>query len=352
METDKNTGKLLHDYVDLLMLKLIHEHKLSKDIGNILFLSKGAVSKRIRRLEAHNYIVSKKVGIIREIDLTPEGNSLLEQFTNAGTPKSGNYQVNYLETHKIRIEALEFKVPLKERIKPFEKMPLLSGLNAKVINDRGYSEIIIEMDNNTYRITSKSMLFHLKERYITLQDDILKAYIQVMQELSSICNFFSQKGIQLQRYTKDRYKIHPLKTEIAFEHNEIANKSKDEKIPIKIFDKQDGKLRAEVDMSKGFPEFEFKHPKKSWSDGMNFTDTMQQLFDGRFQQFQNGVMEDIRMIVDNQKYFAENLSKHVKAIEELTKMAKGVQDYLKAEPLNTKKDLNWVEIRDGVEILR
>ena len=85
---------------------------------------------------------------------------------------------------------------------------------------------------------------------------------------------------------------------------------------------------------------------------MNFTDTMQQLFDGRFQQFQNGVMEDIRMIVDNQKYFAENLSKHVKAIEELTKMAKGVQDYLKAEPLNTKKDLNWVEIRDGVEILR
>ena len=151
---------------------------------------------------------------------------------------------------------------------------------------------------------------------------------------------------------KDRYKIHPLKTEIAFEHNEIANKSKDEQIPIKIFDKQDGKLRAEVDMSKGFPEFEFKHPKKSWSDGMNFTDTMQQLFDGRFNQFQNGVMEDIRMIVDNQKYFAENLSKHVKAIEELTKMAKGVQDYLKTEPLNTKKGLNWVEIRDGVEILR
>ena len=106
METDKNTGKLLHDYVDLLMLKLIHEHKLSKDIGNILFLSKGAVSKRIRRLEAHNYIVSKKVGIIREIDLTPEGNSLLEQFTNAGTPKSGNYQVNYLETHKIRSSPL------------------------------------------------------------------------------------------------------------------------------------------------------------------------------------------------------------------------------------------------------
>ena len=62
-------------------------------------------------------------------------------------------------------------------------------------------------------------------------------------------------------------------------------------------------------------------------------------------------MEDIQMIVDNQKYFAENLSKHVKAIEELTKMAKDVQDYLK-EPLNTKKDLNWVEIRDGVEILR
>ena len=97
---------------------------------------------------------------------------------------------------------------------------------------------------------------------------------------------------------------------------------------------------------------QFKHPKKSWSDGMNFTDTMQQLFDGRFNQFQNGVMEDIRMIVDNQKYFAENLARHVNAIEELTKMAKDVQDYLKAEPLNTKKDLNWVEIKDGVEILR
>ena len=82
METDKNTGKLLHDYVDLLMLKLIHEHKLSKDIGNILFLSKGAVSKRIRRLEAHNYIVSKKVGIIREIDLTPDSLACSIYFFN------------------------------------------------------------------------------------------------------------------------------------------------------------------------------------------------------------------------------------------------------------------------------
>ena len=149
--------------------------------------------------------------------------------------------------------------------------------------------------------------------------------------MTQICNEYEQKGINLQRYDKMSYKITPIKTEIAFEHNEIANKSKDEHKIVKLFDKKDGKLRAEVDMSKGFPEFEFKHHKKSWSDASYFNDSMWQLFDGRFQQFQNNTMknqemfmQDIKQILNLQLNYGENINKHV---EVLTKMEKALDDF-------------------------
>ena len=313
------------DFTDLMILELIHQHKLAKDIAQTLSFSKGAISYRLKHLIASGLIQVSKVGLIKEIQLTPKGSSLNEQFKHANTPTS----LNYSKTHQIRIEALIFKIPLKSRIIPSEYRPKFP--QSTVTNSRGYSELVFTDENANLRLTTKSLIIHLKEQYIQLSDDILQVYTGIKAKMTQICNEYEQKGINLQRYDKMSYKITPIKTEIAFEHNEIANKSKDEHKIVKLFDKKDGKLRAEVDMSKGFPEFEFKHHKKSWSDASYFNDSMWQLFDGRFQQFQNNTMknqemfmQDIKQILNLQLNYGENINKHV---EVLTKMEKALDDF-------------------------
>ncbi|MCW1309811.1 MAG: hypothetical protein OH344_03900, partial [Candidatus Parvarchaeota archaeon] len=92
----------ISDFTDIVILKLIKGNKLAKDIAKTLSFSKPAVSKRLRRLAASGLIVIQKVGLIKELTLTPEGNSKLMQLTDANGPIS----VNYLATHRIRIEAL------------------------------------------------------------------------------------------------------------------------------------------------------------------------------------------------------------------------------------------------------
>lgn len=346
------------DFTDLTILSLIQSHKLAKDISQMLNLSKGAITKRLRKLEASGSIVSSKVGIIKDMALTPKGNSLLEQFTHANTPT----QVNYLKTHQIRIEALIFKIPLKSRIIPAEYGALFTGSN--VVNSRGYSELVFESTDSRLRLTSKSLIIHLTEQNVPLDSDVLKVYTEIKSKLTQICIEIESKGIHLQRYDKSNYKILPVKTEIAFEHNEIANKAKDEKKPVKLFDKKDGQLRAEVDMSKGFPEFEFKHRKKSWSDATYFNDTMWQLFDGRFQEFQRQTMDfekvlqsDIRSLVDNQFTFSQNLASHVEAIKKLSEVADNINSSFKKNVgdkvfMSPRHKLGWVEVAKGIEVLK
>ena len=359
------------DFTDLTILELIHQHKLAKDIAQTLSFSKGAVTYRLKRLVVSGLIEISKVGLIKEMQLTPKGSSLNVQFKHANTPTS----LNYSQTHQIRIEALIFKIPLKSKIIPSEYQPKFP--QATVTNSRGYSELVFTDKDTSLRLTTKSLIIHLKEQNVPLSSDILQVYTEIKAKMTQICSEYEQKGIHLQRYGKTAYKITPIKTEIAFEHNEIANKSKDEHKPVKLFDKKDGKLRAEVDMSKGFPEFEFKHHKKSWADASYFNDTMWQLFDGRFQQFQNNTMrnqdtfmQDVKLLMgnivtltDNQSTFAKNLAEHVEAIRELRQLAGNINSMFSSyagtgksgTPLPTSSassiSLKWKEVLPGVEIL-
>lgn len=99
---------------------------------------------------------------------------------------------------------------------------------------------------------------------------------------------------------------------------------------IKIYDKEDGKLRFSIDWSpKIFPEAEFFHPMKAIPDAMNwqtstkdFTlQSIQDLFDGSYEQFKKSTIDMFDQFtklngatMETLSHFAKNLDEHLKEL--------------------------------------
>jgi len=364
------------DYTDYLILLLINKEKIAKDIAQTLSLSKVAISKRLNALVASGDIAISKMGIINILSLTPQGKSKLTVNQRQLTDSSGGILVNYSKSHNIRIHNQEYKIPLKTRINPLDWIEKRS-IKHKVNHLKGHLDVYFISNNVEFRLTPLNLIVHLPDRTLSFNADIIEDYVKTKQFLNDMLKSIDF-SLPLKRFDKENYQFNPIKTEIAFENNEIAKESVNESKKIEIYDRKDGKLRAKVDQSVGSPEFEFFHPKKATPDSMNFQNTITQLFDGSLQKFENMVMETIQNILKIQENntkqnadFAANLTSHKEAIQELRDLARNINQSFKnhspAKPgeksvydlvfqlsssSETGRTLKWVEILPGVEMLK
>lgn len=338
---------------------------LQKDISKKLHLTKGRISQIIKHLKALNYIVANRVGIINELALSPKGNSLAQQF-NA----SCGLHAKPLHAKLMRIHNQEYKISLKTKIKPFEWADK-TQIKYKMNKLRGHIDIIFTIDNVLYRLTPNNLIIHIKDMKADRDFDLLTHYQNAKMQINEFCKSLEAKGLPLQRFDKENYKLIPIKTEIAFEDDDIAVESEKKEKEIKIYDKEDGKLRFSVDWSpKVFPEAEFFHPMKAIPDAMNwqtstkdFTlQSIQDLFDGGYEQFKKSTIDMFNQFtklngatMETLSHFAKNLDEHVAAISELKILAQNINKSFtpktEAVPVHSNSFV-WVEIKEGVEVLK
>ena len=306
------------DFNDLMILELIAKGYLQRDISKMLGMSKPAVTKRLYVLRAADLISSKRIGIINELSLTQTGMVLLskkgQQLTGSDSPEL----VNYYATHQIRIHNILIKIPLKSTIDP---IALLNGIGIKysITHLKNHLDCNFTFKDTICRLTSKNLLIQLDDISVPFGYDMLEVYRQVKSNLSVVLSDLERLYLlPLQRFNKTDYKFQVVKTEIAFEHNEVAEEAHKESTPIQIYDKE-GKLEANVDLSKGFPEFEFYGGLKAYVNSMTFENTIKSLYDGTWQAAQKDILANIQRVISIQEQFARNNEEHVKAIVELRK---------------------------------
>lgn len=351
---------VLNSYMDILVLDCINKQMLQRDISKKLGVSKARISQLVRHLKALSLIEVNRVGIINELTLSSKGRQQL----------SSSYS---LPAKLLRIHNQEFKIPLKEHIKPVEWADKLK-IQYKMNKLKGHIDIIFTVSNILYRLTPNNLIIHPKDVKLNRNADLLEYYQHLRQEINVLAGKIEESGLHLQRFDRTNYKFTISKLEIAFENDNIAvEKEKEDPEMLILYDREDGKKRFAMDWSiKDYPEAEFFHPQKAIPDAMNWQESskefkdkesIRELFTGDYKEFKIGIMQDVKLLMsnitllaDNQSTFAKNLAEHVEAIRELRQLASHINKMFstaKAEDISRSKPnvFKWKEVLPGVEVL-
>ena len=367
METDKQLNAPLNSYsmdiLHTLVLDCIDKGMLQRDMSYRLGVTKARISQIISDLKGSGEVVANRVGIINVLSLSSKGKAQLSASHG-------------LHAKQLRIHNQELKIPLKAPVKPVEWADRLK-IDYKMNKMRGHIDIIFTIDGILYRLTPHNLIIHPKDARLDRNVDLLQYYQSLKANINAIAQKIEKSGLPLQRFDKENYKFIPTKLEIAFEDDDIAVEGAKKEKEIKIYDEADGKLRFGIDWSmKDFPEAEFYHPLKGFPDAMNWQDSSKEfdresikdLFDGNYKGFKEtvgssilNIMKIVEKTVQQNADFAKNLESHKIAIQELTKLARNINDSFTfpkpsqtfhADSAGAKGKLDWTEILPGVEILK
>lgn len=335
------------DYAQIVSYLL--QGKSAREINRIMgYKSAATVQKKIDRLAKHGYIVKHQGPDHPGITITLTGYTLLEILKQSGsmTERDLTGSVNVeapLETpgKYFRLHALQIKYWYREPLPP-ENIHLIQFRDhpTRLRNLRNHADLIVEFKDFNVTVTTRALKFtdiEIRLPYEEVEDpEILleKARDMIAPEIENIERLLQRHipRLALRRLASGALDARVVKGEIALENDEVAikvgeiQKNSDEKF--RVHDRQDGKLAAIVDFSKGPPEFETVHPK-------NFTEHMRiwkawtdDLISGEFYERQRQTQEMIHSISEVQKkqeelqansfkQYDERVNQHVDLINNL-----------------------------------
>lgn len=312
------------DYAQIISFLL--QGKSNREIGRLMgYSSNGTAQKKINRLAKHGYIVRHMGPNHPGITITLLGYTLLEQIKESGsaTEKSLTQSVNVEAPAEksrkyFRLHALQLKAWFREPL-PSESIHLIQFRDhpTKLRSLRNHSDLIIEFKDFNVTVSTRALKFtdmQVRLPYEEVEDpEILleKARDLIAPEVENI-EMLLQKHIprlKLRRLAGGAIDLHVIKGEIALENDEVAlNVGKiqdDSEEKFRIYDREDGKLSAIVDASKGPYEFETVHPK-------NFVESMRiwksfadDLLSGDFYERQRRFQDSLTTLAETQKNIAD-----------------------------------------------
>ena len=205
---------------------------------------------------------------------------------------------------KIRLHRLQIKFDLVSPIKD-PSVIKFHDFPSKIIPLEHWSKNIIQFEDFTAIISTKSLIITGVQRYLTASDNIEAQESDIMSEIIPFAEQVESKirrihhDFRLKRLDRGILSGKIISREFAYEHHPIAEKAKTMRI-----DAQDGKPRIIVDQSKGFPELETVHRDTASEDMEMLTRNTEVLASADLGQAFQAIRESAPIILEQSKLFA------------------------------------------------
>ena len=205
---------------------------------------------------------------------------------------------------KIRLHRLQVKFDLITPVKDpavirFQDFP------SKVVPLEHWSKNIIQFEDFTAIISTKSLIITGVQRYLKASDNIEAQESDIMSEIIPFAEQVESKirrihhDFRLKRLDRGILSGKIISREYAYEHHPIAEKAKTMRI-----DAKDGKPRIIVDQSKGFPELETVHRDTASEDMEMLTRNTEVLATADLGQAFQAIKASAPIILEQSKLFA------------------------------------------------
>lgn len=281
--------------------------KSAREIGRIMgYKSGGTVSKKIKRLINHGYLINHTGPDNRFYSITLKGYSILgNKWAEESSTQSGKVEALVENSDKFyRLHALQIKYWLKTPL-PAENIHIISFKDhpTHLRNLRNHSDLIVEFKDFNVTVSTRAIKFtnlEVRMPYKEVYDPhtlLTKAMDLIEPEVEHIESLLSKHipGLKLRRLANNVLDAIVTRGEIAIENDELAINvgkiQKDTGEKLRIYDPDDGKISEIVDFSKGPAEFESVHPKKLIENLEIYKQFLDDLNSGEFYDRINKIVE-------------------------------------------------------------
>ena len=257
------------------ILKHINLGKTLRHTASEIGISHPAVLKHLKKMITLGLLnrVSRSSGVI--YSLTLAGRELLSQAGNheVTTPEEsltgGSDRLTPPEKipDQIRLHRLQVKFDL---LNPIKDPSIISFKDhpSKIVPLTHWMKNIIEFEDFTAIISTKSLIISGVQRYIKISEDLESKEASILSAIIPLAEQIEEKirkhqpQFKLKRLDRGILSGSILSREYAYEHHPIAEKIG----KMEIKDPEDNKPRIIVDKSKGFPELETVHKDHAAED--------------------------------------------------------------------------------------
>jgi len=308
------------------ILRAFSSGKSISEIVSIIGLKDKEIYAIAKRMKEYGLIDSTKV---RQI--TKKGFLYVEKFEMLlPSIENKNFSQDDIRLHKI-----EFMIEVKN--KPYNWDERRQGIakykqyhewdsNGNHFNEGYYEDIRIRTDNKNVYVYLKEIFGRTSEIVINKALDILYSILPIIE---------GDLKIKLEK--PRRWNVWISDQHLALVDNSLAKFCNDKNIELKIYD-EGGKVRAQVDKSKGVNELEFQHKTKASSDSE------------KFQEYCKDILEIKPMLPSQLSFAVDFLYCKVSEITELmatqTKLQINTFKMIRPETQFTHKDISSQDKRE------
>lgn len=240
-----------------------------RKIAASLELNPSTVLRDVAQLVKRAYI-SRTVRSSQVLySILPRGMELMQHpLRNSLT--GGSINATPPEKIKIRLHRLQIKFDLVNSF-PDPTVISFKDFPSKIVPLEHWSKNIIQFEDFTAIISTRSLIITGIQRYLKASEDIESQEADVMSEIMPFADQVEARirklhpSFRLKRLDRGVLSGKVLSREFAFEHDPIAERVKHMRI-----DNQKGKPRIIVDASKGFPELETVDEETSAQDAEQY----------------------------------------------------------------------------------
>jgi hypothetical protein len=281
----------------------------------MLHVSPKSILQSIKRLQTQGYVFLQVRSSTSVYSLTPAGYDVLWQAWEHTSIQKGNTndKVSYNgvslydftskfphpvrqkgntdeKTHyKLRSHGLLLKYPLKNKL-PNNVSSVVTFLDhpIRVSHMNHWEKVSVFFQNFTVVLSPTSIILGGMEYISGTHDNIEAAEADILSQVNKLAleiePIFQRRipGFSLARISRGILANKILNKEWAYEHHPIGEKFAQQGERLLIRDREDGKRRVIVDLSKGFPEVETVHPAFSGEDMERVRDFTEEVALGKF----------------------------------------------------------------------
>ncbi len=227
-----------------------------RKIAKLLDRNHSTVIRHLNQLEKRGY-VSRQVRSNQVIySILPAGMELMHHPVSETITGGSKVAPPRDEMNTIRLHRLQIKFDLVNYVED-PTIIKFTDYPSKVVHLEHWSKNIIQFENFTAIVSTRSLIIAGVQRYLKASEDVELQQVSVMKEILPFAEQVEEKirkslpYFRLKRLDRGVLSGKILSREFAYEHHPIAEKAGHMRI-----DNGKGKPRIIVDSSKGFPELE------------------------------------------------------------------------------------------------
>ena len=286
------------------ILEGLSDGKSLRKIASYLGLNHSTVIRHVKQLEQRGYVSRQLRSNQVLYSILPAGISNMHHPVKEDLTGGSKHAPPRESNMKIRLHRLQIKFDLVSPINDpsvikFQDFP------SKIVPLEHWSKNIIQFEDFTAIISTKSLIITGVQRYLKASDNIEAQESDIMSEIIPFAEQVESKirrihhDFRLKRLDRGVLSGKIISREFAYEHHPIAEKAKTMRI-----DAQDGKPRIMVDQSKGFPELETVHRDTASEDMEMLTRNTEVLASADLGQAFQAIKASAPIILEQSKLFA------------------------------------------------